>query len=109
MNNKRKKVEEFVKKRDEILAKDMSAETGRLSDAPKKPTNIDVWDNGDEDCGIIIDDDRYQMVREVQEVFYDMLSGNRLLTKQVEEMKLIINKHKIMSRPEIPKIIQGMP
>jgi len=99
-----KNVEELVKKRDEILGMELSGETGRLV-AAKEGQTIDVWEDKDS-CGIIINDTRYSLHKNIFELFLDMLAGNRLLTKQVEELKLVINKYKISGKPEGSGIIK---
>jgi len=99
-----KDIEKFIKTRDELLKKPLNVEASRLN-TDKEVVKIDVFENKDE-CGLIIGDSRYSLHKNVFELFLDMLSGNRLLTKKVEELKLIINKHKIMSKPEGINIIK---
>jgi len=99
-----KEIEKFIKKRDEVLKKPLEAETNRMN-ADKEVVKIDVFENKDE-CGLIIGDSRYSLHKNVFELFLDMLSGNRMLTKKVEVLKLIINKHKIMAVPEGVNIIK---
>jgi len=104
MKGKKKSVEELVKKRDEILGMELSAETGRMV-KKSKGHSVDVWEDKDGQ-GIIVDDVRFPIEKEPFELFLDMLAGNRLLTKQVEELKLIINKYKISGKPEGSGIVR---
>jgi len=104
-----KTVEELVKKRDEILKMELSNETGRLTEK-ELDQDVDVWEDKDGQ-GIIITVEggkpiRYPIAKEPFELFLDMLAGNRLLTKQVEELKLVINKYKITGKPEGSSIIK---
>ena len=99
-----KQIEKLIKKRDEVLEMKLSAEKGRL-EKPEENQMVDVWEDKDGQ-GIIIDGKRFSVFKEPFDLFLDMLSGNRLLTKQVEVLKLIINKYKISDTPSIIKSVQ---
>ena len=102
-----KQIEEFIKTRDNILKKPLTDEAERLSkDTPNKKIDLkpDVKDKGK--WWLHIDDKKYEICSEIADLFFDMLAGNRLLTKTNEELKITINKHKIMSKPEGVNIIK---
>ena len=101
------KVQEFIKIRDAILKKPLTDETERLSkDTPNKKIDLKPDAKNKEKWWLHIDDKKYELPSEVADLFFDMLSGNRLLTKANEELKITINKHKIMSKPEGVNIIK---
>ncbi len=104
-NKRQSQVEKFVETRDKILAKPMLNETRRMkADEPNKKIDLKKDEKGE--WFIYIDDDKYPISTQVADLFFDMLAGNRLLTKTNEELKLVINKHKIMSKPEGVHIIK---
>lgn len=103
-----KKIEEFVKHRDEVLKKPMDAEKTRVEQEDGKNQKIDLKPiEDDKDHFILsIDSKGYVIESPVAELFFDMLSGNRLLTKKVEELKQMINIHKIQTVPDGAQIIK---